>query len=71
MYDSKPSASSGYEKHAETAYLSCLAGCKWADNEMEMIRLRKEGMAIKKAECERADIERTAQMEAENKLEEK
>jgi len=28
LYDSKPSSSSGYKKHAETAYLSCLADCK-------------------------------------------
>jgi hypothetical protein len=38
---------------------------------MEMIRLRKEEMAIKKAESERANIEKTAWMEAEFKLEEK
>jgi hypothetical protein len=42
-----------------------LAGCKCADNKIEMIRLRKEEMSIKKAEHERADLERTAQMEAE------
>jgi hypothetical protein len=58
LYDSKPSGSSGYKKHAETAYLSCLADCKCADNEMEMIRIRKEEMAIKKAERERDDLER-------------
>ena len=71
LYDSKPSASSGYKRHAETAYLSCLADCKRADNEMEMIKLRKEEMTIKKAERERADIERSTRMEAELKLEEK
>jgi hypothetical protein len=71
LYDSKASATSGYKKHAETAYLSCLADCKRADNEMEMIKLRKEEMAIKKAECERAEIERSTRMEAEMKLEEK
>ena len=58
LYDSKQGSSSGYKKHAETAYLSCLADCKCAVNEMEMIRIRKEEMAIKKAERERDDLER-------------
>ena len=71
LYDSKQSSTSGYKKHAETAYLSCLADCKRTDNELEIIKLRKEEMNIKKVERERADAERTARMEAELKLEEK
>jgi hypothetical protein len=70
LYDSKSSSTSGYKRHAETAYLSCLADCKRADNELEMIKLRKEELNIKKAEQERADIERTTRMDAELKLEE-
>jgi hypothetical protein len=46
------------------AYLSCLADCKRADNELEIIKLRKKEMNTKKLECKRADGERMAQMEA-------
>jgi hypothetical protein len=53
LYDSKPTSTSGYKTHAETAYLSCLADCK--QNELEMIKLRKDEMSIKKVERERAD----------------
>ena len=68
LYDSKPSSSSGYKKHAETAYLSCLADCKRADNELEMIKLRKEEMSIKKVERERADTLEEKRQSAQEQL---
>jgi len=71
LCNSKPSGSSGSKKHAETAYLSCLAYCKHADNEIEMIRLWKVDMSIKKAERERDDLKRATRMEAELRLEKK
>ncbi len=71
LYDSKPSATNGYKRHAETAYLSCLADCKRADNELEMIRLKKDELVIKKAEQERANIEKNKKIEADFRLEEK
>jgi hypothetical protein len=58
LYDRKPSSTSGYKEHAESAYLSCLADCKRADNELEVIKLRREEMSIKKLEHERVDAER-------------
>jgi hypothetical protein len=47
LYDSKPSGSIGYKKHAEAAYLSFLADCKQVDNEMEMIKLNVRGLTLK------------------------
>jgi len=58
LCDSKPSETSGYKRHAETAYLSCLADCKRVDNELEMIRLKKEELVMKKANQERANIKK-------------
>jgi len=33
LFDKKESSGSGFKKHTETAYLSCLADVKRADNE--------------------------------------
>ncbi len=55
LYDKKESSSSGFKKHAETAYLSCLADVKRADNEKSLISLREKEMNLKLVEQERAD----------------
>jgi hypothetical protein len=51
----KESSSSGFKKHTETAYLSCLADVKRADNEKNLISLREKEMNLRLVEQERAD----------------
>jgi hypothetical protein len=50
LYDSKQgSGGSGtYKKHSERAYLSCLANCRRAENEIAMILLRGKEQEKKK-----------------------
>ena len=52
LYDSKQGSSSGYKKHAETAYLTCLADCKRADNEKEMILMKQSELDFRRDELE-------------------
>jgi hypothetical protein len=58
LYDSKQGSggSGGYKKHSETAYLSCLADCKRAENENVMILLKGKELELKKEEM---DMKRT------------
>jgi hypothetical protein len=41
LYDKKESSSSGFKRHAENAYLICLADNKRLDNEKAMIKLQE------------------------------
>jgi hypothetical protein len=78
LYDSKQgSGGSGtYKKDSETAYLSCLANCRRAENEIAMILLRgkeqekkKEEMDMKREEKAREDIEKSNRLQYELNLE--
>jgi len=55
LFDKKESSGSGFKKHTETAYLSCLADVKRADNERSLISMRQKEMELKLLELERAD----------------
>lgn len=54
LYDKKEPSSSGYKKHAETAYLSCLADVKRAESERMMITLKEKEMAFQLKQQEQA-----------------
>jgi len=54
LYDKKEPGSSGYKKHAETAYLSCLADVKRAESERMMITLKEKEMALQFKQQEQA-----------------
>ena len=78
LYDSKQGSggSGAYKKHSETAYLSCLADCKRAENENAMIllkgkelELKKEEMDMKREEKAREDIEKSNRLQYELNLE--
>ncbi len=71
LYDKKEAASSGFKRHAETAYLSCLADNKRLDNEKSMIKLKEIEFNQKTMEAEIAHREKSSQLELELKLEEK
>jgi hypothetical protein len=55
LNDWKESNTTGFKKHAETAYLSCLADVKRADNEKNLIILSEKEMNLKRLEQEQAD----------------
>jgi hypothetical protein len=59
LYDKKEATSSGYKKHAKTAYLSCLVDVKRAENEKYLITLKEKEFNLQ-----------MAQQEQESKLEE-
>jgi hypothetical protein len=71
LYDKKEPASSGFKRHAETAYLSCLADNKRLDNEKSMIKLKEIEFNQKAMEAELAQREKSSRLELELKLEEK
>jgi hypothetical protein len=54
LYDKKEPGSSGYKKHVETAYLSCLADVKRAESERMMITLKEKEMALQLRQQEQA-----------------
>jgi hypothetical protein len=53
LFDKKESSRSGFKKHTEMAYLSCLADVKRAENERSMISMRQKAMELKVLELER------------------
>ena len=71
LYDKKESSSSGFKRHAETAYLSCLADNKRLDNEKAMIKLKEFELHQKTMELQVSEKEKSHRLEFELKLEEK
>jgi len=76
LYDRKQSSSSSYKNLAETAYLTCLADCKRADNEKEMILMKKSELDFRSDELElrrqekaREDDEKANRLQIEIQLE--
>jgi hypothetical protein len=55
VFDSKESKGSGFKKYTETAYLSCLADEKRAENERSMISMRQKEMELKLLELDQVD----------------
>ena len=68
LYEKKEPGSSGYKKHAETAYLSCLADVKKAESERMMITLKEKEMALQLKQQEQATKLQETQQAAQIKL---
>ena len=70
FYDSKPSATSGFKKHQETAYISMLADLERAKNESKHLELKREELIMREKELERNEIEHSKRLQHEITLEE-
>ncbi len=53
-HDNKEASSSSHKKHAKTAYLSCLADVKRAENKKYLILLKEKEFNLQMAQQERA-----------------
>jgi hypothetical protein len=71
LYDKKEPTSSGFKRHAETAYLSHLADNKRLDNEKSIIKIKEIEFNQKTMEAEIVHREKSGRLELQLKLEEK